>query len=62
MAVMRGSRLRAEKVASVGEHYTQIVKKKTVCKVQILVSDIIILAVKVCESYVLMGKYSDESV
>nr|DAL85765.1 MAG TPA: hypothetical protein [Caudoviricetes sp.]DAM95816.1 MAG TPA: hypothetical protein [Caudoviricetes sp.] len=29
---------------------------------QILASDIIILAVKVCESYVLMGKHSDESV
>lgn len=40
LAVMRGLRLRAEKVASVGEHYTQIVKKKTVCKVRFLASDI----------------------
>nr|DAK69780.1 MAG TPA: hypothetical protein [Caudoviricetes sp.] len=29
---------------------------------QILASDIIILAVKVCESYILKGKHSDESV
>lgn len=34
---MRGLRLRAEKVEPVGEHYTQIVKKKTVYKVQILI-------------------------
>ncbi|WP_185185018.1 hypothetical protein [Enterococcus hirae] len=36
---MRELRLRAEKVASVGEHCTQIVKKKTVCKVRFLASD-----------------------
>ena len=30
---MRGLRLRAEKAETVGEHYTQIVKKKTVCGV-----------------------------
>ena len=38
---MRGLRLRAEKAEPVGEHYTQIVKKKTVYKVQILIVYII---------------------
>ena len=33
---MRGLRLRAEKAEPVGEHYTQIVKKKIVCEVRIL--------------------------
>ncbi len=39
---MRGLRLRAEKAEAVGEHYTQIMKKKTVYRVQISIYAIII--------------------
>ena len=38
---MRGLRLRAEKAEAVGEHYTQIMKKKTVYRVQISICAII---------------------